>query len=305
MIKFIKSSFILLFFSLMIIVFLSNPNLIMDSVNYSVSVFLTNVLPSLFPFFILADALINYGYVYFLNRIFRFKYSYLIFLSLFSGLPSNAKYISKLLESGDISLKDAEVMMAVTFFPNPMFVVGSVGALMLSNVNLGIFILVSIYISNFIVYLFNYRVLDKGNISIHNNRLKFTSLIKTSIINNAKTLVVILGTIVIFTTLSNVIFYYVDVPSVIEAFITGIFEMTSGVKKMSTLDLSTHFKVILISVLLAFSGISVLCQALSMVNDYKINVKNIINIKLCVVFLTLLINYFYVVFFMWIYFNSY
>lgn len=298
MIKFIKNVFILLFFSLMIVVFLSNPNLIMDSVNYSVNVFLTNVLPSLFPFFILADALINYGYVYFLNRIFRFKYSYLILLSLFSGLPSNAKYIGKLLENGAISVHDAEVMMAVTFFPNPMFVVGSVGTLMLGSTKLGMIMLGSIYISNFIIYLFNYNNLNKSNINFSNNRLNFTSLIRSSVINNAKTLVVILGTIVIFTTLSNVIFHYIDVPPLVEAFVTGIFEMTSGVKKMSSLGIDTHFKIVFISVLLAFSGISVLCQAMSIVNDFNLNIKKILKNKIYIVILTFLINYLYIVFWM-------
>ena len=167
MIKILCKFIVVLFFSFILFVFLSNPSLIMDSVNYSVSVFFSNVLPSLFPFFILADALINYNYVYFLNKVFRFKYSYLILMSLFSGLPSNAKYISALIRREEISIRDASILLSVTFFPNPMFVVGSVGVLMLNNIRYGIFLLISIYLSNFLVYLFYYKSLSKNVISFN------------------------------------------------------------------------------------------------------------------------------------------
>lgn len=298
MIKFLGKLLTFLFFSILIIVFLTNPNLIINSVNYSVNIFLTNVMPSLFPFFILADTLINYNYVYFLNKLFKFKYSYLILMSLFSGLPSNAKYISTLLENNEISEKDASIMLSVTFFPNPMFVIGSIGSLMLNSIKLGTLLLISIYVSNFIVYLLNYKKLSKRKTYIKNNQKSFTELMKKSITNNAKTLMVILGTIVIFTTLSNIIFNYIKAPDTIEGIITSVFEMTSGIKKLSVTTIPIKYKYLLISLALSFSGLSVLCQAMSILSDYKINTKIIIKNKLLVILITLLINYFYIIFWM-------
>jgi len=305
MIKIIYKFLIFLFFSLLLYVFLSNPKLIMSSVNYSISVFFSNVLPSLFPFFILADVLINYNYVYFLNKIFKFKYSYLIFLSLFSGMPSNSKYILGLLQNGEISIHDAEIMLSVTFFPNPMFVIGSIGVLMLGELELGVFILISVYMSNLIVYLFYYRRLLPGKINFAKDKKSFPSLIKDSVIGNSKTLLVILGTIVIFTTLSNIVFNYINVPEIVEAIFSGVFEMTSGVKKLSILLVSTQFKVIFISLILSFSGISILCQAVSILSDYKLDIKFILKNKLFIMILNFIINYIYIVFWIWIYFYSY
>ena len=298
MIKIIKKITIFILLSLLLVIFLTNPNLIIDSVNYSVNVFLKNVMPSLLPFFILADTLINYNYIYFLNKIFKFKYSYLILMSLFSGLPSNAKYISILLENNEINLEDASVMLSVTFFPNPMFVIGSIGSLMLNSTKLGTIILINIYISNFIVYLLNYKKLKTKNTNFSQKQKSFITLIKTSIINNAKTLLVILGTIVIFTTLSNIIFNYIKIPNIIEGIITSIFEMTSGIKKISITTIPIHYKLLLISLALSFSGISVLCQALSILNEYKINIKLILKNKILIILLTLLINYLYIIFWM-------
>ena len=303
MINFFKKILIFIILSLLIFVFLTNPNLIINSVNYSVNIFLTNVVPSLFPFFILADTLINYNYIYFLNKIFKFKYSHLILLSLFSGLPSNAKYINNLLENNDIDINDASIMLSVTFFPNPMFVIGSIGSLMLNSIKLGTIILLTIYLSNFIIYLINYKNLNKKNLNLTNKQNNFTTLIKTSVINNTKTLLIILGTIVIFTTLSNIIFNYIKIPTIYEGIITSIFEMTSGVKKISLVDTNIQYKIILISVFLSFSGISVLCQAFSILSNYKLNLKIIIKNKLLIILLTFLINYFYIIFWMWI--NTY
>lgn len=298
MIKFINKILIFLFFSFILYVFLSNPSLIINSVNYSVEVFLKNVLPSLFPFFILADFLINYNYIYFLNKIFKFKYSYIILLSLFSGLPSNAKYISSLLEKNEITKKDAEIILSVTFFPNPMFVIGSIGVLMLNNLKVGIFLLINIYISNIILYLTYYKKLTYKKIILKKDTPNFTTTIKNSITNNTKTLIIILGTIVIFTTLSNIIFNYLNLKDPLEALLTSTFEMTSGIKKISVLNSSLTLKMILISLALAFSGISVLCQAFSILNEYNLNIKFILLNKIKIILLTLLTDYIYIIFFL-------
>ncbi len=296
MIKNIYKLILFLFFTLILYTFITTPNIVISSVNYSVKVFLENIVPSLFPFFILADFLINYNYVYYLNKLFKFKYSYLILLSLFSGLPSNAKYINELLNNNKISTKDAEIMLSVTFFPNPMFVIGSIGSLMLGNTKLGIIILINIYITNLIMYLFYYKKLNVTDSSITSHKENFSSLLKKSIINNAKTLLVILGTIVIFTTLSNILFNFFNLPDTIEAIITGTFEMTSGIKKMSLLTTSTNSKLILISLTLIFSGISVLCQAFSILSEHKLNIKFILKNKLILLMINFIINYLYIIF---------
>lgn len=298
MIKKIYKVILFLFFSIILFNFITNPNIVITSVNNSVKTFLENIVPSLFPFFILADFLINYNYIYYLNKLFKFKYSYLILLSLFSGLPSNAKYISSLLDKKQIKVKDAEIMLSVTFFPNPMFVIASIGTIMLNDTSIGIAILINIYISNFILYLFYYKKLDNSVLNIEENKKNFTQTLKNSIIDNSKTLLIILGTIVTFTTLSNIIFEFLNIPPIIESIITGIFEMTSGIKKMSLLNLSIQSKFLLISIALIFSGISILCQAFSILNTHNLNIKFILKNKLFLLIINFIINYFYIIFWM-------
>lgn len=296
----IKSSINLLkvmFFSFVIYMFLSNPQVIINSVNYSMDIFINNLLPTLFPFFVLVDFLMNYGYVDAIKSFFKIKYGHIILLSMVSGLPSNAKYIKTFLDKKMISMRDAEIMLSVTFFPNPMFVISSVGLLMMGSLKLGVMALISVYISNLLLYLIYYKKLGNTSQSFSSEKLSFSKLLSSSIKNNASTLLVIIGTIMFFMTILNVITHYFNMNNEVLAFISGILEMTSGVKNMSTTIFSTQVKYIFISLFLSFSGMSVLMQALSILSDYKINVKFILKNKLIVMILNFLINYFYIVFF--------
>lgn len=294
----LKKLFIFLTFTLLIFTFINNSNIIIDSVNVSINLFIKNLFVSLFPFFLLADFLINYNYVYYLSKIFKFKYSYVILMCMLSGLPSNAKYISKLLENNQINKEDAEILMSVTFFPNPMFVVVSIGVLVFNNTFTGIVMLLNIYLSNIIFYLIKYKKLTKNNIKINNNQLSFSSLLKSSILNNMNTLIVILGTIVFFTTITNILFNYIEIPLVFESIITSIFEMTSGIKKISDLTISTNLKYMLISSSLSLSGLSILAQASSMLSNYNLDFKSIIKNKLIILLLNITTNYIYIKFLM-------
>ncbi len=291
-----KKIIIFLLFSIILFIIFKNPTIVIESVNYSIDIFIKNIITSLFPFFILADILINYNYIYYLSKILKFKYSYIILMSMISGLPSNAKFISNLLDRNEISIKDANLLLSVTFFPNPMFVIATVGTLMLNNTKLGIILLINLYISNLIMYIIYYKKLDKKNISFNKNSLNFPNLIKISILNNISTLMIILGTIFIFILLSNIIFTYIKVSPLTEGIITSIFEMTSGIKKISILNLNTNLKYMIISISLMFSGISIITQAFSILSNYKLDIKLILRNKLILILLNFLLNYIYIKF---------
>ncbi len=290
-----KKVLIFMLSSLFIYLFISNPNIIIDSVNASLDIFINNIFVSLFPFFLLADILINYNYIYYLSKIFKFKYSYIILMSMISGLPSNAKYISNLLDNNQISTHDAEILLSITFFPNPMFVIGTVGTIMMNNTKLGIILLINIYLSNLVLYIYYYNKLERKNITINTNQLAFPNLLKESILKNINTLLVILGTIVLFILLSNIIFNYIKLNPLIQSIIASLLEMTSGIKKISILSINTNLKFILISTSLMFSGLSIITQALSILSDYNLNIKLILKNKLILILINLVLSLFYII----------
>ena len=194
----------LILLSLIVITFVCNINIVVMSTNESLNIFIKNIFPTLFPFFILSDILYNYNYFYYLQKIFILKYSNLIIFSLVSGLPSNAKYIKNLLDNKVISVDEASNILSCTFFPNPMFVIGGIGTILLNKTIVGIRILLIIYVSNFILYIFKYKSFSNININIFTSKKNFFLLIKESIIKNIETLFIIMGTITIFNTICNI-----------------------------------------------------------------------------------------------------
>lgn len=298
MLEKVKKIIFFILTTIFIIIFISNPSIIISSVNSSLNIFINNVFISLFPFFILADFLINYDYVYFLSKLFKFKYSYIILLSMISGLPSNSKYIYSLLKNKEISIKDASILLSISYFPNPMFVITTVGMLFLNNIKLGIVLLINIYLSNFILYIIYYRKLSNNKVYINKDKLSFSKLLRTSILNNINNLLVILGTLVFFTLISNIIFNYIDIPIIIESIINGLLEMTSGIKKISIINTNTNLKFILIGICLSFSSLSIITQSLSILSEYKIDIKLLIKNKLLLIIINTIINYIYIIFFM-------
>ena len=104
--KVISMSIITLLLSIAVFI-LTQSQAVMSSVIFSFQIWKNNIFPSLFPFFLLSELLIQYGFVEFLgellkplmNRVFRIsnRTAFIFVMSIISGFPSNAKYTKALL----------------------------------------------------------------------------------------------------------------------------------------------------------------------------------------------------------------
>ena len=90
---------VILFF--FVIYILTHSRSVVETMKFSMDLWKNNVFPTLFPFFIISDLLINYGFVEIASKLFTplmkfFKIkkecACIFVLSLFSGFPSNSKY---------------------------------------------------------------------------------------------------------------------------------------------------------------------------------------------------------------------
>lgn len=196
---------------------------ISSSIIFSISIWKDNLLPSLFPFFVMSDLLLAYGFVdiisFFLGAIMT-KCFYLpkdaafaFFVSLFSGFPSGSKYVNDLLNAKKISIEDANYLIMFTHFANPFFIVTTIGLFLLSNVKAGYIILISHILSNIIVaFIFRKKKVILNN---DNNYKKafylsspdkpFITILTNSIFKSFKTLVNMLGIIMIFLMITTII----------------------------------------------------------------------------------------------------
>ena len=290
MIKFIKDITLTILLTFILFVFLTNSSLVINAVNQGISVFVKNVLPSLMPFFILTDILLNYKYFDNLKYIFKFKYVNFLIVSMISGLPSNAKYLSYMIKNNSISISDASRVLAFSFFPNPMFIIGTVGVL-LNNKVYPIIVLGILYLSSFIVYLINYKSLENKDFVSDKSKVEFFDLLKSSIQNSFSALLVILGVIVVFTIIINIVKEYLRINQLTLTIINIILELTTGVKSISILNIPLVYKYTLLAFGISMSGISVIMQAFGIMSSYKLNYKIFIKNKVLVIIISIILTF--------------
>lgn len=254
---------------------------VIESIKLSFSICINNLFPSLIPFMLLSNILIKYNFIddmsyifgNFMNKILKVNKNcaFILIMSMISGTPSNGKYISDLLNNNLIDLDDANKCLKFCHFTNPIFILGTIGYTFLGNKKLGLIILISHFLSSFIICIFNKKKTYKETITTNkiNKKNNFIYILNESIKSTISTLLLILGiitTCLIITCLLNKIFNINNNYK----FIYGIIEITQGLKFLSLSNLSIKLKTIISSFLISFGGFCIHMQVFSILDNKKI-----------------------------------
>ena len=266
---------------------LLNKTLVFNTISYSLNIWVTSIIPSLFPFFIISDILINYNITNYIPKFIKKTFNYLFnvndntitifFLSLLSGFPSNARNTRKLYDLGLITEEEASHALMFTHFSNPLFILGTVSVFFLKNEEFGIIILISHYLSNIIVGLIFRNLHSKSNTNytiLNKKSQNFPSVLTNSIKTSIDTLLLILGTLTCFLVLSSIIINRLNLNPYNSTILKGLLEITMGIKSLSSLNINNIYKVVLSSIFISFGGLSVHMQVLSQLIGTKISYKN-------------------------------
>ena len=274
---------IIISFIFLLIFTLLNKELVSNTINYSLNIWVTTLIPSMFPFFVISDILINYNITSILPKPIINTFSYIFniskvsttifFLSLISGFPSSARNIKTYYNKGLITLEEANHILLFTHFSNPIFILSTVSLFFLNNESYGYIILISHYISNFILGI----ILRKNspiNTTIPTPQINKTNTFSTTLINSIKssidTLLLILGTLASFLILSSFVIKTLSLPPYEGTLLKGILEMTMGLKELSLLNIKDIYKVVISTIFISFGGLSVHLQIISQITDTKI-----------------------------------
>lgn len=265
--------------------FLINSEELFKTFFISIDLWFTKIFPNMFIFFIINDLLNNYHFPLIMSKIFGnihkkiFKLpkdsSYIIFLSMTSGFPSNAKIILDALDNNIINEMDANKLLTMNHFSNPLFIIYTIGINVLHNKKLGFIILISHFITNFIVgFLFR-------NIYIDNKEnkkemqyipsLPFIEILKKSINNAIKISFNVLGIIIFFSLVVKILNTYLNLHSFSNLFLNGILEITNGMNILEKMNISPIKASILSSFFISFGGISIHMQVSSILSKYHLN----------------------------------
>lgn len=268
---------------------------ILQAVAFSFNIWKTSIFPSLFPFFIISEILINYGFIEFIGELFKpimYKLfrskgeaAYVFIMGMISGFPSSAKYVRELNKQKILNENESTKILMFTHFSNPLFILGTISTIFLNNKEVGLLILITHYLSNILIGLFfrNLYPSKKENIkfslknAVHkmtnkriNNNKSFGLIISDALINTINTLLLILGTITLFLIITTIIDRNINLNSYYQAILNGTIEMTQGLKYISIQELPLKIKTIISTMFISFGGISVHMQIISILSDTKI-----------------------------------
>ncbi|WP_102400637.1 sporulation integral membrane protein YlbJ [Haloimpatiens massiliensis] len=295
--------FITLICSFLIIKIVLNPKICIEAALNGAKLFINSVFPSLFPFLVIINVMMEFGGIEIYSKIFGTilckplnlpnHCSFPILVSFICGYPLGAKYSCELYENKSISLSTCERLLNIASNAGPLFVIGGVGASMLNNHYLGYLLLISNYISCFIMALLLKRKdFNAPSINKHFNRKSPKAdniglVLKRSIENSIFTTLSIGGFIILFSVLTillkNSIFFskttifisnILHIPiNLTNGFIIGLMEMTNGCASLSSIKIDMIYKLAFLSFIISFGGISITSQVYSFTYKYNISMK--------------------------------
>lgn len=278
-------------------------NLVFDTVGFSLNIWITSLLPALFPFFIVSDILINYDVIKYFPKVIRNSIKYLfnvsdnglviILLSMLSGFPSNARNIKNMYLDKKITKEEGEHLLYFTHFSNPMFILGTIPLILNSN-KISKYILISHYLANIIlgICLKKYnRVNDSNNSNYKEDKHNFGLVLTTSIRKSLDSVLGILGTLTVFLIISTLLINFFNLDNTSSLLIKSILELTSGLKELGSYNLLNKHLLIISSCILSFGGLSVHMQVINELVDTDISYKNYFIGRILQVVLSLGISY--------------
>ena len=296
---------IFLFFTICLTIF-SKSNI--QAVKNSLNIWVNNVIPSLFPFFI-ATELLNHtnipriiGNVF--NKIMRPLFNvpgigaYALFMGIISGYPVGAKIVTNFRNENLCTKEEAERLLTFTNNSGPLFILGTVGITLFYDSSIGLLLLCTHILScisvGIIFRFWKVNIKEGRNTDTLETNITFTSLgevLSKSILSAINSVVLIGGFIVLFGIIfcilqKTYILSFIKLPLIpifnlltidtkfIVPILTGILELTNGVSALSLVaSKNLGINIVVSAFLLGFGGISIMLQVLSIISKSDISIK--------------------------------
>ena len=267
------------------------------TVKNTITIFLNSVLPSLFPFILFTNILINSDIISQLTSIFK-KFSDIIsviIIGFLCGYPMGAKITNKYYLDGKISKKQAYFLMSFVNNCNPIFILSTIGICVFNNIYIGLILCISHYLSSliigFIYFTHNsiiHEIEEKSNIFKQNSNKKLHKSFFEIVDESIKSSFIVLGNILAFILIFNLIFAILEnillklniSPNIIYT-LSSMFEVTNGCRLLylnSTLN--SNLVISIISFALGFSGFSIIFQIYSCIYKAQVKLTHIVKYKL-------------------------
>ncbi|HWK24528.1 MAG TPA: hypothetical protein VNS08_15980 [Ureibacillus sp.] len=193
------------------------------------------------------------------NSSSRFKLYFKTYgISALGGFPTGAATISYLKKSNQISLREANILLAICHSPSPLFVLGFVGNDLLNSTTFSWQFLILYHAVSILVLtgiFFYFRREDNGKSLNLVSATKLPNPFTSSVKDSVPTVLIVGATIIFFTTIYTVVMHSVksfipDIHNNVMLLIAAMLEMTNGLRIGQ--ELFAHQPTILLVLLATF-----------------------------------------------------
>lgn len=256
------------------------------------------VIPSLALFMIAAKMLASSGVGRILagaerpKRLFGVSGGGLLVLAIgfISGYPAGSAASAEMCKSKMLSKEEARSLLPYTNNAGPAFLMGAVGTKMFGDAKLGLILLASQTLSSIIlIFLTKKSRACKSEINVDlipdDANKSASSVVASSIAGGGMALLSVCSYVTFFTVVSdavNMVLVKFGAPDLLCAFVSGLFEITSGLDALGKIQNVDFCLVAAIAgALVGFSGISVMMQVVDRAGMGGVAVDRYLPGKLC------------------------
>lgn len=273
-----------------------NNYLVKDTIT-SINIFIKNLFPSIFFFYLITSLLINYKLIdiinFLFNKLFKLIFHidknsiFIIIVSIFGGTPSGPKYIMDFYNKDLITKEVANYLLTFAFFSNPIFLLSVVGSLY--GINISKIVMLTTYLSNIIIGIILRPKETSKETSNNIIEKKFSIVLEESIKNIMNLSILILGTSIFFFIISN-IFTLNITNNYLKIFIYGLCDLTKGIINLKKLNLNNYNLCLYIIFFITTGSLSIIMQVKEIIKE-KLEFKyfllgRILSLVLSIIILT-------------------
>ena len=282
-------------FLILEIYLLFNSKEIIYSFNKTLNICMYTLMPTMFASILFSQILIKLDFEKYIpnfiinifKKIFNInKKEVIIFiLSIISGYPNNANLLKDNPNLNNI--------IHYTNFVNPIFLIATVGCIYLKDIKLSIIILLSHYISNFLLGI----ILRNNNNLNDNNSLNktnsFLNIYYSAIRNTVISVSIIFANILFFSFVLSIVKYFISINPILDSILYGSLEFSSGIYNITHLISNKFINGLIITIIITFSSFSIHMQIINLnkkIRYFKYLIYRFINVFISIIVFIILFN---------------
>lgn len=281
----IKKILIYLFAVGAVVLLIKNASSAIRYASDAIDLCLEMIVPTLFPFFICSGILIYSGFCELLAKAFQFCMyplfrispvgSSAFILGIVSGYPLGAVTAGELYANNYISKTEAERLLAFCNNSGPLFILGSVGIAIYSNIKYGIALYVVHILAALTVGIL-FRFYGRNKHTAPPTRMttperSMGEIFDIALQNSIRNILTVCGAVLFFSVISRLFLDILPVGGVTSALVSGLLEFVTGTVKISGLTIPIIDKLVFTSVVVGFAGLSVHAQVMAVIARFHLS----------------------------------